>query len=214
MGKDHDLQRILSRRLIAVIRLGNPERLRQVAQAIQAGGVDIIEFTMTTPGALHMVEECAQEFGEDVLLGAGTVLDAPAARAAILAGARFIVSPLLDEATLDVCRRADVVAIPGALTPTEIYRAWGLGADLVKVFPARLGGPRYIKDILDPLPELRLVPTGGVGVQNAAEFLLAGAAALALGRGLVSEKNVADARFDLLMESARRLVAAVQTEGT
>jgi len=182
----------------------------EVAQAIKDGGVDVIEFTMTTPNALGIIEGSARQFGEEVLLGAGTVLDSETARAAILAGARFIVAPALSRATIEMCHRYGAVAIPGALTPTEILTAWEWGADLVKVFPARLGGARYIKDVLAPLPQVRLVPTGGVGPGNAAEFIRAGAAVVAVGSALVDKRAVAEGRFDLLTEKARQLRAAVR----
>ncbi|MDH4209809.1 MAG: bifunctional 4-hydroxy-2-oxoglutarate aldolase/2-dehydro-3-deoxy-phosphogluconate aldolase, partial [Anaerolineae bacterium] len=174
MSKDHILERILDNRIIAVVRLDTSAQLLQVARAIRAGGVEVIEFTMTTPDALSMIEETGRTLGDDVLLGAGTVLDARTARLAMAAGARFLVSPTLNRETIETCHRFDVVAIPGALTPTEIFTAWEWGADLVKVFPARLGGPEYISDLLAPLPQLRLVPTGGVGPSNARQFIQAG----------------------------------------
>lgn len=209
MSKDHTLRRILDSRIIAVVRLDTSEQLLQVARAIRAGGVEVIEFTMTTPDALSMIEEAGRTLGDDVLLGAGTVLDAETARLAILAGARFLVSPTLSRETIETCHRYGAVSIPGALTPTEILTAWESGADLVKVFPARLGGPKYISDVLAPLPQVRLVPTGGVGPSNAGEYLRAGAKAVAVGSALVNDALVAEGDFALLTERARQLVAAV-----
>jgi len=209
MSKGDVLGRILDSKVIAVVRLDTSAQLLQVARAIRAGGVEVIEFTMTTPDALSMIEETGRTLGDDVLLGAGTVLDAEAARLAILAGARFLVSPTLSRETIETCHRYDVVSIPGALTPTEILTAWEWGADLVKVFPARVGGPQYISDLLAPLPQVRLVPTGGVGPSNAGEFIRAGAKAVAVGSALVSTEVVAKGDFDLLTERARQLVAAV-----
>lgn len=209
MNREEILSWIVDRGVVAVVRLGSSGELMEVAQAIKAGGVDVIEFTMTTPNALGIIEQSACQFGGEVLLGAGTVLDPETARAAILAGARFIVAPTLSQATIELCHRYGAVAIPGALTPTEILAAWEWGADLVKVFPAGLGGPRYIKDVLAPLPQVRLLPTGGVGPGNAAEFICAGAAAVAVGSALVDRRAVAEGRFDLLTEKARQLTAAV-----
>jgi 2-dehydro-3-deoxyphosphogluconate aldolase/(4S)-4-hydroxy-2-oxoglutarate aldolase len=209
MSKDHTLRRILDSRIIAVVRLDTSEQLLQVAHAIRAGGVEVIEFTMTTPGALSMIEETGRTLGDDVLLGAGTVLDAETARLAILAGARFLVSPTLSRETIETCHRYGAVSIPGAFTPTEILTAWQWGADLVKVFPARLGGPKYISDLLAPLPQVRLVATGGVSPANAADFIRAGAVAVAVGDALVSRRAVAEGKFDLLTEQASQLMSAV-----
>jgi 2-dehydro-3-deoxyphosphogluconate aldolase/(4S)-4-hydroxy-2-oxoglutarate aldolase len=210
MNKEANLKRILDAGVIAIVRLDSAGQLGQVARAIKAGGVDVIEFTMTTPGALDIIAASTQEFGDQVLLGAGTVLDAETARAAILAGARFIVSPTLNPATVELCHRYSVIAVPGTFTPTEILTAWEWGADLVKVFPASAGGPGYIKAALAPLPQVRLVPTGGVSLQNAADYIQAGAAAVAVGGSLVNKKLVAAGDFNTLTETARGLVAKVR----
>jgi 2-dehydro-3-deoxyphosphogluconate aldolase/(4S)-4-hydroxy-2-oxoglutarate aldolase len=210
MNKEANLKRILDAGVIAIVRLDSAGQLGQVARAIKAGGVDVIEFTMTTPGALDIIAASSREFGEQVLLGAGTVLDAETARAAILAGARFIVSPTLNPATVELCHRYSAIAVPGTFTPTEILTAWEWGADLVKVFPAGTGGPGYIKAVLAPLPQVRLVPTGGVNLKNAADYIQAGAAAVAVGGGLVNKKLVAAGDFNALTETARGLVAAVR----
>jgi 2-dehydro-3-deoxyphosphogluconate aldolase/(4S)-4-hydroxy-2-oxoglutarate aldolase len=210
MTKEANLKRILDAGVIAIVRLDSAGQLGQVARAIKAGGVDVIEFTMTTPGALDIIAASSREFGEQVLLGAGTVLDAETARAAILAGARFIVSPTLNPATVELCHRYSAIAVPGTFTPTEILTAWEWGADLVKVFPASTGGPGYIKAVLAPLPQVRLVPTGGVNLKNAADYIQAGAAAVAVGGSLVNKKLVAAGDFNALTETARGLVAAVR----
>jgi 2-dehydro-3-deoxyphosphogluconate aldolase/(4S)-4-hydroxy-2-oxoglutarate aldolase len=210
VSKQSNLKRILDAGVIAIVRLDSADRLGQVARAIKAGGADVIEFTMTTPGALDIIAASTQEFGDEVLLGAGTVLDAETARAAILAGARFIVSPTLNAATVELCHRYSVIAVPGTLTPTEILTAWEWGADLVKVFPASAGGPAYIKAVLAPLPQVRLVPTGGVNVQNAVDYIRAGAAAVAVGGSLVNKKFIVAGDFNALTETARGLVAAVR----
>lgn len=209
ISRSESLERILRSKVVAIVRLDTSAQLMRVAEAIRAGGVEIIEFTMTTPNALEIIGESAREFGEEVLLGAGTVLDPETARAAISAGARFLVSPTLDRQSIEMCHRYGVIAIPGTLTPTEILTGWEWGADLIKVFPARLGGPSYIRDVLAPLPQVRLVPTGGVGPSNAADFIHAGAAAVGVGGALVSSKVVREGNFELLTERARQLMAAV-----
>ncbi len=210
MDKENILKWMTDCGVVAIVRLDRSEQLLKVAESIKAGGVDVIEFTMTTPNALPIIEESAKEFGDEVLLGAGTVLDPQTARASILAGAQFVVSPSSNKGTIEMCRRYSKIVVPGALTPTEILTAWEWGADLVKVFPARLGGPRYIRDILAPLPQIKLVPTGGVGPDNTADFLKAGAVAVAVGSSLVSRKAVEEGNFALLTENARKLVAAVK----
>ncbi len=203
------LGRIVDTGVVAVVRLQSSERLLQVAEAIAAGGVSTIEFTMTTPGAIATLERASAAMGDRVVLGAGTVLDGATARAAILAGARFIVAPTLSRETIETCHRYDVAVIPGAYTPTEILTAWEWGADLVKVFPATGLGPRYFRDVLAPLPQVRLVPTGGVDVDTAGAFIAAGAAAVGTGSSLVDPRAVAAEDFDALTERARSFRAAV-----
>jgi len=184
--------------------------LGQVAHAIKDGGVDVIEFTMTTPGALDIIEKSSAEFGTSVLLGAGTVLDTETARAAILAGARFLVAPTFNPAVIDLAHRYDVAVLPGTFTPTEMLTAWEAGADLLKVFPATALGPQYFKDVLAPLPYLRMVPTGGVSLENAADFIKAGAVAIAVGSNLVDRKAVKEGRWDVLTATAKKFIEAVQ----
>jgi len=208
--RDEQVRLIEESGIIAIVRFDRPEQLIQVAQAIRAGGVGIIEFTMTTPNALDIIEESGREFGDEVLLGAGTVLDAETARAAILAGAEFIVSPTLDPEVIEVCRRYSKVVIPGAFTPTEILTAWQRGADFVKVFPASFGGPGYLKAIRGPLPQVKLIPVGGVSLENSADFIRAGAVAVAVGGNLVKKRAIAEGNFAELTETARQFVAAVR----
>lgn len=210
MHRDEQVRLIEESGIIAIVRFDRPEQLIQVAQAIRAGGVGIIEFTMTTPNALDIIEESGREFGDEVLLGAGTVLDAETARAAILAGAEFIVSPTLDPEVIEVCRRYSKVVIPGAFTPTEILTAWQRGADFVKVFPASFGGPGYLKAIRGPLPQVKLIPVGGVSLENTADFIRAGAVAVAVGGNLVKKRAIAEGNFAELTETARQFVAAVR----
>lgn len=209
--RETTLQRIMDCGIVAVIRMSDPSRLIKVAEAIGEGGVDVIEFTMTTPNALDVIREVARQRGGDVLLGAGTVLDPETARAAILAGAEYIVAPTLNPQVIEVCRRYSKVVIPGALTPTEILTAWECGADIVKVFPATAVGPRYFKDVLAPLPQVKLLPTGGVDLSNVGDFIKAGAVAVAVGSNLVDTKAVAEGRFDVLTEKARQYAEAVRS---
>jgi len=208
--KEKNLARLIDSGVIAVVRVPDASQLIKLAEALEKGGVTNIEFTMTTPGALKMIEEAISTFGDRILLGAGTVLDGETARAAILAGAEYVVSPNLSLDLIRICRRYGKIVVPGALTPTEILAAWEAGADLVKVFPAAaVGGPEYIKSLLGPLPQVKLLPTGGVDVTNAGAFIKAGAVAVGVGGKLVDRKLVAEGRFDLITETARQLVKAV-----
>ncbi len=210
MHRDEQVRVIEESGVIAIVRFDRSEELLQVARAIEAGGVRIIEFTMTTPGALDIIKCTAQEFGGQVLLGAGTVLDPETARAAILAGAEFIVCPTLNPKVIEVCRRYSKVAIPGAFTPTEILTAWECGADFVKVFPAEFGGPEYFKAIRAPLPHVKLIPVGGVSLETAGNFIKAGASAVAVGSNLVKKSAIASKNWDELTSLARQFVDAVR----
>ncbi|HAL62631.1 MAG TPA: 2-dehydro-3-deoxyphosphogluconate aldolase [Chloroflexi bacterium] len=210
MHRDEQARLIEESGIIAIVRFDRSEQLIEVAKAIKAGGVAIIEFTMTTPNALSIIEESRREFSDEVLLGAGTVLDAETARAAILAGAEFIVAPTLDPDVIEVCRRYSKVVIPGAFSPTEILTAWQWGADFVKVFPASLGGPDYLKAIRGPLPQVKLIPVGGVSLENTGDFIKAGAVAVAVGGNLVKKRAVAEGNFAELTETARQFVAAIR----
>lgn len=208
--RDVTLKAVGETGVVAIIRLDRADELLPVARAIKAGGVVAIEFTMTTPGALDTLAQAARELGDEVILGAGTVLDPETARASILAGAQFIVAPTVNPNTIDLCRRYSVVSMPGAMTPTEILTAWEAGADVVKVFPARGLGPEYIKDVLAPLPQVRLLPTGGVDEPNVAAYFRAGAFAVGVGGRLVDRRAVAEGDWPSITEAARRLIAAVK----
>jgi len=206
------LNQLLAAKVAAIVRLDSVEPLIRVAEALRMGGISVIEFTFSTPGALDMLKEAAVHFGREVLLGAGTVLDPETARAAILAGAEFIVTPSVNLGTIAMCRRYGKPIVAGAMTPTEMLTVWEAGADLVKVFPAGpIGGPEYIKAVLAPLPQLRLVPTGGVSADNAAQFLKAGAVAVGVGGNLVNKKVVASGDWAAITDEAQRLVAAVRS---
>jgi 2-dehydro-3-deoxyphosphogluconate aldolase/(4S)-4-hydroxy-2-oxoglutarate aldolase len=216
MDKYAAINYLLDKCIIAVVRADSGgDDLVRVVEAVAAGGVHCIEVTMTTPGALDCIETAAKKLaGADVLLGVGTVLDAETCRMAILAGAEYVVSPTLSVAAIRMARRYGKPIIPGAYTPTEILAAWEQGADLVKVFPASVGGPEYIKALKGPLPQVPLVPTGGVELENIADFLKAGASALGVGGNLVSKKLVAARDFKGLTENAKRFAEAVrQAEG-
>ena len=206
------LKKILDEKIVAIVRLDSGEQLVRVAEALNAGGISVIEFTCSTPGALDMIKEASGHFGNEVLIGAGTVLDPETARAAILAGAEFIVNPAINLDTIEMCKRYGKPIIAGAMTPTEMLTVWEAGADLVKVFPVSvIGGAEYIKAVLAPLPQLRLVPTGGVSADNAAQYLKAGAVVVAVGGSLVDKKAVARSDWAAITAEAQRLVSVVQS---
>jgi 2-dehydro-3-deoxyphosphogluconate aldolase/(4S)-4-hydroxy-2-oxoglutarate aldolase len=210
VDKAHVLERIRSIGLIPVIRARSADEAAQAADAIQAGGVSILEITMTVPGAVDVIREMAGR-GGDAVVGAGTVLDPEAAGACMDAGAQFVVTPALSLDTIATCREAGVAVIPGALTPTEVVTAWRAGADLVKIFPAgAVGGPSYIKALKAPLPQIDLVPTGGVNLETAGHFIRAGAAALGVGAHLVDLAALGRGEAAVLTERARAYVKAVQ----
>ncbi len=203
------LNRLVQSKVMAVVRLPEADRLLPVARALQAGGITAIEFTMAGAEVLSAIEQARAHFGPQVLVGVGTVLDPETARSAILAGAEFVVTPTLKPATIEMCKRYGKPVIPGALTPTEILTAWEAGADMIKVFPASVMGPGYIKAVLAPLPQLRLMPTGGISADNAAAYLQAGAMALGGGGQLVDKAAVAQGNWAALTAEARRLMSAV-----
>jgi len=199
-------------RVLAIVRLRATAPLVDVAQALRDGGIRVIEFTLTTPGVLPAIERCRVHFGADVAIGAGTVLDAEGAARCLDVGAQFLVSPGLDQVVIDRAHAAGALAFPGALTPTEIVAAWRGGADVVKVFPARALGPRYIADVRAPLPAVPLMPTGGVDDTNAAAYLRAGAVAVAVGGNLVDPAAIDRRDWASLTRRARDLVAATSSE--
>ncbi len=197
--------------LIPVVRTTDAQQALKVADSLQKGGAPIIEITMTVPGALSVLEELTRSVSDTVILGAGTVLDGETARRAILAGAQFIVAPTLDESTIKVCNRYSRPVVPGALTPTEILRAWELGADFVKVFPAdAVGGPSYIKSVKAPLPQVALVPTGGVDIYTAPEFIKAGAAAVGAGGALIKKQFLEEENYDGLVLHTKDFLNAIK----
>ena len=195
--------------VVAVIRMKDADKLRGVVDAIAEGGVRAIEVTMTVPGAVGLIEKLAATLPPEIVVGAGTVTDAITARAVIDAGARFVVSPVYRPEVMAACHERDVAACPGCFTPTEILDAHEHGADIVKVFPATALGPQFIKDVRGPLPQVRLMPTGGVSLDNAGDWIRAGAVAVGVGTALVDAKAVEEGRLDILTSNARRIVASV-----
>jgi 2-dehydro-3-deoxyphosphogluconate aldolase/(4S)-4-hydroxy-2-oxoglutarate aldolase len=204
--------RVEQERVVAVLRLDDPGLLSAVIDALAAGGVRVFEITMTVPRAIEMIGRLTASLSRDLVVGAGTVIDADTAHAAIDAGARFVVSPVFRRALLDACRARGTAVIPGCCTPTEILDAWEAGADVVKVFPAASLGPGFIKDVRAPLPQVKLMPTGGVSIDNAGEWLRAGAVAVGIGSALVDAAAVRAGAFETLTARAARLVARVRPE--
>lgn len=205
------LRQLIDTGVIAVIRADSGDQLVNVCRAISAGGVQACEITMTTPGALEAITQASRELDKSALVGAGSVLDAETARAAILAGARFIFSPVLNLDVIQMAHRYDCVAIPGAMTPTEIFTAWSAGADVVKVFPANHFGPQYLRDVHGPLPQVKLTPTGGVDLTTAADWIKAGAVAIGVGSSLVKKELINGGKWDELSALAKQYVDIVAT---
>jgi 2-dehydro-3-deoxyphosphogluconate aldolase/(4S)-4-hydroxy-2-oxoglutarate aldolase len=211
MEKREVFNRMISEALIPVIRVSSAKEAIDVADAIKEGGVSFLEITMTVQGAIDVIKELAQKYKDEIILGAGTILDPETGRAALLAGAQFIVSPTLNLDLIQLAHRYSAVVIPGAMTPTEILTAWNAGADMVKVFPAaQLGGPEYLKAIRGPLPQILLVPTGGVNLQNAGAFIKAGATALGAGGELVDKKALKEKKFNVITENARAFLKIIK----
>lgn len=211
MNKAEVIQTIRDIGVIPVVRAQSADEAMQAIDAIREGGISILEITMTVPGAVGVIEEVSKRYGNEALVGAGTVLDPETARTCILAGARFIVSPALNPETIEVCRYNEIAVMPGALTPTEVVHAWTVGADFVKVFPAgAVGGPSYLRSLKAPLPQIELIPTGGVSLKTAADFIKAGASALGVGADLVDLKAIREGQQQLITERAREFVRIVR----
>ena len=204
------LEKILTQKIVSVVRLDDYTRAIDVARALAAGGVTVLEFTLTGQGAIEAVSATRKALGDSVCVGVGTVLEVGDTERAIDAGAEFLVTPALRREVIATCVRREALVVCGGLTPTELLEAYETGSQLVKVFPARLGGPKFIKDVLAPLPFLKLVPTGGVGPENARDYLAAGAVAVGIGGNLVSNKLVAAGAFDRITETAQACVKAAQ----
>ncbi len=211
--KLNQMERLWQSGVVAVIRADRPGQLQEVAAALAEGGIVFLEVTMTTPEAIAVIEKISQS-EKELIIGAGTVLDAETARIAILSGAQFIVSPALNLKVIELCRRYSRIVIPGAFTPTEVVTAWQAGADLVKIFPASIGGPEYIRALLAPLPQVKLLPTGGVEAENVAAFIKAGSFAVAAGGNLAPRTYIEEKNFAGITELARRFIQAVKTVRT
>lgn len=215
MNKAEVIQTIRDTGIIPVVRAKSADEAMQAIDAIREGGISILEITMTVPGAVGVIEQVSKRYGSDALVGAGTVLDGETARACILAGARFVVSPALNLETIEMCRRYGTAVMPGALTPTEVVQAWSAGADFVKVFPAgAVGGASYIKSLKAPLPQIELIPTGGVSLKTAADFIKAGASALGVGADLVDVQAIRDGKRGVITERAQEFVRIVREART
>ena len=207
MNKADVIKQIREIGIIPVVRATTTEEAMRVIDAIREGGISVLEITMTVPNAFSVIEQVTTRFGSDALVGAGTVLDAEDAKSCIASGAEFIVSPALNLDTIAYCREQDVTVMPGALTPTEVVQAWNAGADFVKIFPAgAVGGPSYLKALKAPLPQIELVPTGGVSLKTAADFIKAGAAALGVGSDLVDVK----AESSLITQRAKQFIDIIR----
>ncbi|MGD0388315.1 MAG: bifunctional 4-hydroxy-2-oxoglutarate aldolase/2-dehydro-3-deoxy-phosphogluconate aldolase [Tepidisphaeraceae bacterium] len=209
--KEQNLKTVGDAGVVAVIRANSKDQLVGITEALLAGGVPAIEVTMSTPKAISGIEMLADRFGDRAVIGVGTVIDAATARDAIAAGAQFVVSPVFDEQIVSTTRRYGKIMIPGAFTPTEILRAFSAGADVVKVFPSTVLGPQYFKDILAPLPQLRLTPTGGVDLKNAGEWIKAGAVFVGAGSSLVTKDALAKSDWAGVTANAKAFVEAVRT---
>jgi 2-dehydro-3-deoxyphosphogluconate aldolase/(4S)-4-hydroxy-2-oxoglutarate aldolase len=210
MSRSSTINAIVETGIVPVIRASSPEQALAACNAVLRGGIATLEITMTVPRAIRVMEKLADALGDKVLLGAGTVLDAQTARAALLAGAEFLVTPALKLDVIQVAHRYSKVVMPGALTPTEVLTAWEAGADFVKVFPCgNMGGPKYIRSLKAPFPHIQLVPTGGVNLENSVDFLLAGSSALGVGADLVDSKAMEAGRFEVIEDNARKFLDCV-----
>ena len=211
MDKSEIINKIEETGLVPVVRASSAEEAMRVIDAIKEGGVSVLEITMTVPGAIKVIEEVVAKFGSEATVGAGTVLDPQTARACILAGAQFVVSPALNLDTIALCRRYSVPVMPGALTPTEVVTAWTAGADFVKVFPCgSMGGASYIKNLKGPLPHIKFIPTGGVSLKTAADFIKAGSSALGVGTDLVDVKAIRAGEAHIVTERAKQFTEIIR----
>jgi 2-dehydro-3-deoxyphosphogluconate aldolase/(4S)-4-hydroxy-2-oxoglutarate aldolase len=210
MDKSYYLQAIAETGVIAILRATSPGKLIRASQALQEGGIVAIEVTMTTPGALAVIAEARQTLPAEIAFGAGSVLDPESARAAILAGANFIVTPACNVKVIEMGRRYSIPVIPGAFTPTEIIAAWESGADIVKLFPASLGGPELVKTLKAPLPQVEIVPVGGIDIENTASYIRAGAMAVGVGSSLINDQLLDQEKFAEITLRAQQFIQQVQ----
>jgi 2-dehydro-3-deoxyphosphogluconate aldolase/(4S)-4-hydroxy-2-oxoglutarate aldolase len=211
MTKEEQLKRLVDTGIIAVVRTEGGDELVGICEALVEGGVIGVEITMTSPGAIEAISKAARVLEGKAIIGAGSVLDAETARIAMLAGADFIVSPVLNKKIISMCKRYGKIVIPGAFTPTEILAAWEAGADVVKVFPATKLGPSFFKDVRGPLPQVKMTPTGGVDLDNLGDFLQAGAVFVGVGSALVDKRMVAEKDWAGLTELAASYIEEAQS---
>lgn len=211
MNKTEIVDRIIDSGVVAVIRMKDTNRLLKVIEAVRGGGVKSIEITMTVPGAVEIIRQLSKSVSEDVIIGAGTVVDEETASKVIDAGAKFVVGPVLNLGVVGLCVQRGVPVMPGCYTPTEILAGWKAGADIIKVFPATSLGPKYFKDLRGPFPDIRLMPTGGVTIDNVGEWITAGACAVGIGSDLLDKKAIDEERYEVLTERAARMVQNVKT---
>jgi 2-dehydro-3-deoxyphosphogluconate aldolase/(4S)-4-hydroxy-2-oxoglutarate aldolase len=209
-NRKETLKHIIDCGIVAVVRAENATQVHGAVRALQEGGVDCIEITFTVPNAVQMIRSCRETYGDSILLGAGTVLTPSDAAAAIAAGACYIVSPNTNREIIQLCNGGKVAVMPGAMTPTEVVLAAQAGADMVKIFPAEILGPAYIKALRAPLPDIPLMPTGGVTAENVGEWLAAGATAVAAGGSLVDKKALSSGNFGVITEKARQFLRGIQ----
>ena len=203
------LEEILKRKAVAVIRVKEPSKLKKVIEAIHAGGVSVAEITMTVPNAIQLIEKMSEELGDDIIIGVGSVLNLAVAENAIKAGAKYVVSPILKKEIIDTAHKYNVPAMPGCFTPTEIQYAFELGADIIKVFPADVVGMEFFKAILAPMPHLKLMPTGGVTLTNAGNWLNAGACAVGIGSALLDNEAIKSENYSKLTDNARLIMKSI-----
>lgn len=210
MKKNEIVDRIIESGVVAVIRMKETDRLLKVIEAVRSGGVKCMEITMTVPGAIDIIRQLSRSVPADVLVGAGTVVDEETAGKVIEAGAQFVVGPVLNLGIVDLCLKSGITVMPGCYTATEIFAGWKAGADIVKVFPATSLGPKYFKDLRGPFPDIRLMPTGGVTIDNVGEWIHAGACAVGIGSDLLDKKAIEEDRYEVLTERAARMVENVK----
>lgn len=211
MTKAQILSNLLAVGVVPVVRTATAESAILSIEALYEGGITTAEITMTVPGAIQALEKIAAKFGSKITLGAGTVLDPETCRICMLSGAEFFVTPSLNRATIEMARRYSKVILPGALTPTEVCTAWEAGADIVKVFPCgNMGGPKYIKALKGPFPQIEMAPTGGVNLETTADFLRAGACSVAVGGELIDAKTIAEGKYEVFTERAKQYIALIQ----
>jgi len=211
MKKDIILQEIFKRKAVAVLRVKETEKLKNVINAINKGGISIIEITMSVPNACYLIEKMTEEINEDIIIGVGTVLDKATEVEAIKAGAKFVVSPILKKEIIDTAKEYEIPVMPGCFTPTEVQTAYEWGADIVKIFPADVVGIPFFKAILAPMPYLKLMPTGGVSLTNAGEWIKAGACAVGLGSALIDNKAIAEGNYNKLTENAITIMNSIKS---